>query len=105
MIFSLNDLSEIKAYKRKLLQRIEKVKSDFINEVGYNLSIYTPVRTGTLLNGMKIDKINFSISNDVPYAYYVEYGTRYFPGRYMMTQSYNNALTKLNIIVKNASIL
>ena len=101
MEFSLNSKGDISKYIQNLNGRVKEVKKEFLKEVHKNLQIYTPVRTGTLLNGMKLDEVNFTITNDVDYAAYVEFGTSRFAGRYMMTKSYNDALNKLSIIVKN----
>jgi hypothetical protein len=56
-----------------------------LREGVYIIREKTPVRTGNLRDNFMED--GSSIFNDVSYSSYVEYGTRYQSGKFMMTQS------------------
>jgi bacteriophage HK97-gp10 putative tail-component len=60
-------------------EKAEQVRSD--------AAALTPVETGQLAASWAVDKANeasYRVSADVPYARYVEYGTRFMHGAAMM---------------------
>ena len=75
-----------------LLDSEKHLQAGIINRVGKKiiptLKRVTPVRTGKLKAGWEsiIVDTTVLITNDVPYAGYVENGTRYFQGRGMIRQ-------------------
>lgn len=84
----------------KLLKDIENIKNKYPKEVDRFLTrqgnkllritkLRTPVVTGTLRNSwfMKKNKNEVTVYNIADYVLAVEYGTKHFSGRFMLTKS------------------
>src|SRR6188474_2971731 len=76
------DISGIDVAKEKLYQ----FKNVFVGEFIHRVRNRTPVDTGQLKSNWreKILPNSFILSNQTPYAYYVEYGTDVTPPRAMI---------------------
>lgn len=95
MKIKLKNPREISEYKNYLLKKVKKFQLEFLQDVYNNLLKYTPVRTGRLVNGYKIDTVNYSIKNDVEYLWFVDLGTVYQRGQHFVQISYQQTLNKI----------
>lgn len=77
---------------KDLPQFIEKFKQEWMAEFLQRVKAKTPVATGTLRSawqGEMHDTESFTVSNDTPYASYVEYGTVHMAPVGMLTSTLN----------------
>lgn len=68
------------AHNPKFQKMMEQIVSDSVSLIRR----YCPVDTGNLMESIRYEKVNkyeFRIIIDVPYATYMEYGTKYFPAK------------------------
>lgn len=70
-------MADVEAIFTKYSNQIEAFKEEFANEFLERVKARTPVKTGLLQRSWEseIDEDAIVISNDVPYAQYIEYGT------------------------------
>lgn len=85
-----NDLPQLAARAREGSHRAARLAGQMaLDRVNDN----TPVRTGRLKSGnhLLVNGNEATISNDTPYAIYVEYGTRHMAARAFMTRGLQQA--------------
>jgi HK97 gp10 family phage protein len=70
-------------------QKVERIMGEIGEDSKSVMDGYTPVRTGKLKSGNTLDTFanGFMLSNQVEYAKFVEYGTRYMAAQPFLQQA------------------
>lgn len=66
-------------------RQLESIQKSILRDIHGRLMINTPIDTGRLISSYKVSKD--SISNNTPYAYYVERGTEKQKAQLFMKKS------------------
>jgi hypothetical protein len=93
-------MSGINATLENLPQAIDKVKRDFIDEFVKRVQQKTPVLTGRLRDGWEGDVNQMSVSNNVEYAEFVEFGTERTPPVAMLRTTIEESEQIFNKVIK-----
>ena len=106
MNFLLNKKG-IDSYIFTLRKRLNYIKNQFSIELKKKLEENSPKRTGKLASSYILVPSNYSISifNVCGYCKFVNDGTRFQSGQHFIEQSYFETMEKLNLIVKNSTLI
>lgn len=100
MRFKLTKNNIIK-YNQVLKKRLNYIQKNILDEIFNQLQINSPVRTGYLKSRYILNEDQ--ITNDTPYIWYVNNGTRFQSGQHFIQKSIMIGLNELNKIIINAS--
>ena len=89
---------------KKLQDDLTIAISKSIALISRNAKLKTPVRTGNLVKGYRTSfgKLEGVLANIVKYAPPVEYGTRYFTGRFYLKKGLENSMSGIESFFKKA---
>lgn len=82
---------------RDLEKSLDTAIGKSIATISRNSKLKTPVRTGQLVRGYRTSfgRLEGVLANIVKYAPYVEYGTRYFNGRFYLKKGLENSMSSI----------
>lgn len=100
MRFKLTKNNIIK-YNQVLKKRLNYIQKNILDEIFNQLQINSPVRTGYLKSRYILNEDQ--ITNDTPYIWYVNNGTKYQSGQHFIQRSIMIGLMQLNKNIINAS--